>query len=451
MIETGLVVLAAGMGTRMKSNTPKVLHKIANRTLLGHVLQTGRLLNPSRVAVVVGPDMPDVANEASKHTPDCIVVEQRERKGTAHAVSIAAEPFKQFKGVVVILYGDCPLVRAGSLSALTEHVNGGADAVVLAFRAANPKGYGRILRDASGNVRAIREELDATPAEREIDLCNSGIIAIKAETLWKNLTGIRNDNAKGEFYLTDIVELIVAQDGRVAVSVCDESEVAGVNDRVQLAELEARFQQQRRKTAMMEGATLQDPDSVYFSADTKLGRDIIIEPHVYFGPGVEIEDGVHIGAFSHIEGAHVSDQARLGPFARLRPGADIAASCHIGNFVEIKNARIAQGAKINHLSYVGDADVGAKSNIGAGTITCNYDGYEKHRTVIGAEVFVGSNSALVAPIVVGDGADIAAGSVITQNVPADALAIARGEQSTREGWAKRYRDIKKARKSAKQK
>ena len=445
---TGLVILAAGMGTRMKSSVPKVLHKIAGRSLLGHVMQTGISLNPNRVAVVLGPDVPDAVAEARRFMPDCIVVEQRERKGTAHAVSMAAEAFKGFSGVIVILYGDCPLVRSVSLDALVEQVKAGADAVVLAFRAAKPKGYGRIIQTPQGDVVAIREELDASAAERQIDLCNSGIIAANAATLWNNLSDVRNDNAKSEFYLTDIVELIVSKKGRVTVSLCDEQEVAGVNDRVQLAELEARYQAQRRETAMLEGATLLDPGSVYFSADTKLGRDVVIEPHVVFGPSVEVEDGVTISAFSHLEGAHISKGARIGPFARLRPGADIGETSHIGNFVEIKNAKIGEGAKINHLSYIGDAAVGTKTNIGAGTITCNYDGYGKYHTAIGEQVFVGSNSALVAPVTIGDGANIAAGSVITKDVPGDALAIARGEQSNREGWAKRYREMKQARKAA---
>ena len=447
----GLVVLAAGMGTRMKSSVPKVLHKIANRSLLGHVLQTGIALSPERVAVIVGPEMPEVINEARRFIPDCAIAEQRERKGTAHAVSMAADAFKSFSGTVVVLYGDCPLVQSTSLDSLIRQVREGVDAVVLTFRAANPKGYGRIITDGKGGVSAIREELDASPEERGIDICNSGIIAADASTLWRNLGSIRNDNAKGEFYLTDIVETIVASGGRVGAALCDEAEVAGVNDRLQLSQLEGRYQHHRREAAMLEGATLLDPASVYFSADTKIGRDVVIEPHVYFGPGVEVKDGAFIGAFSHFEGARVGADSRIGPFARLRPGAELGATSHIGNFVEIKNAKVGEGAKINHLSYVGDADVGAKSNIGAGTITCNYDGYEKHRTVIGEKVFVGSNTALVAPVSVGNGANIAAGSVITRNIPADALAIARGEQVTREGWAKRYRDMKQARKAAKSK
>lgn len=448
---TGLIVLAAGMGTRMKSATPKVLHKIANRSLLGHVLHTGVTLNPDKVVVVVGPDMPEVADEARRIVPDCTVAEQTERKGTAHAVSMAAEAFRGFSGVIVVLYGDCPLVRTTTLDSLIEKARSANDAVVLAFQAAKPKGYGRIIQDSKGCVTAIREELDASAAERSIDICNSGIIAIKSGSLWRNLSAIRNDNAKGEFYLTDLVEIIVSSGGTVVTSMCDEAEVAGVNDRVQLSEMESRYQAQRRHAAMLDGATLQDPASVYFSADTRLGKDIIIEPHVYFGPGVEVRDRVTIAAFSHIEGAAIGADARVGPFARLRPGADLGSASHIGNFVEIKNAKVGDGAKINHLSYIGDAVVGAKSNIGAGTITCNYDGFEKHRTVIGERVFVGSNSALVAPVNIGDGANIAAGSVIVRDIPADALAIARGEQSNREGWAKRYRDMKQARKASKSK
>lgn len=451
MSDLAVIVLAAGMGTRMKSAIPKVMHKIGGRSLLGHVLSTAAILSPHRTAVVIGPDMKPVADEAGRHIPGAIAVEQSERLGTAHAVSMAKAALNGSKGTVLVLYGDCPLVTAESLKMLitaSQEPNAGA---VLAFEAEVPHGYGRIIRNQDGNVIAIREELDATPQERLIKVCNSGIIAIDAEMLWTLLPAIRSNNAKGEFYLTDLIEVGVAAGHRFGLSVCSEAEVAGVNDREQLAALETRFQSSKRTAVMLGGATLIDPHSVYFAADTVVGRDVIIEPNVFFGPGVSIADNVHILANSHIEGARVAAGCRIGPFARLRPGADVGQSCHIGNFVEIKQAVLGEGAKVNHLTYVGDASIGARSNIGAGTITCNYDGFDKHKTEIGADVFVGSNTALVAPVKVGAGANIAAGSVITHDIPADGLAIARGEQVNRDGWAKRYRDIKKARKAAKAK
>lgn len=451
MSDLAVIVLAAGMGTRMKSAIPKVMHKIGGRSLLGHVLSTAASLEPSNTAVVVGPDMKAVADEARQHIPNAVSVEQGERLGTAHAVSMAKAALNGSRGTVLVLYGDCPLVTSHSLKTLIAAAQSPAAGAVLAFEAEVPHGYGRIIRNQDGHVVAIREELDATPQERLIKVCNSGIIAVDADMLWASLPSIRNSNAKGEFYLTDLIEVGVAAGHRFGLSVCSEAEVAGVNDREQLAALEARFQSTRRTAAMLGGATLIDPHSVYFSADTVLGRDVVIEPNVFFGPGVIIGDNVHIAANSHIEGAKVGAGSRIGPFARLRLGADVGPSCHIGNFVEIKQSQLGEGAKVNHLSYVGDSTVGARSNVGAGTITCNYDGFDKHRTEIGADVFVGSNTALVAPVKVGDGANIAAGSVITQDVPADGLAIARGEQVNRDGWAKRYRDIKKARKAAKAK
>jgi bifunctional UDP-N-acetylglucosamine pyrophosphorylase/glucosamine-1-phosphate N-acetyltransferase len=322
---------------------------------------------------------------------------------------------------------------------------------VLGFEAENPKGYGRLVRNAAGQVIAIREELDATPEERAITLCNSGIIAASSGLVWGLLSKLGNANAKGEYYLTDLVELAAAAGTPCALALCPEAEVAGVNDRVQLSGIEARLQDAYRRSHMLNGATLTAPETVFFSADTVIGQDVLIGPHVVFGPGVRVADGAEIHAFSHLEGAQVGAGARIGPHARLRPGAEIGAHAHIGNFVEVKKAAIGEGAKANHLSYIGDARVGAGSNIGAGTITCNYDGYEKHVTVIGANVFVGSNTALVAPVTVGDGANIAAGSVITRNVPADALAITRAALDVREGWAARYREIKAARKAARQK
>ncbi len=451
MGELAVIVLAAGMGTRMKSAVPKVLHKIGGRTLLGHVLKTAQTLSPQKSVVVVGPNMSQVAEEAQRMLPGSLIVEQTERLGTAHAVSMAKASLAGFSGTILVLYGDCPLVKASSLQQLIGQLDTESTAAVLAFEAHNPHGYGRIIQAGGGYVAAIREELDASPDERRIRICNSGILAFDSGLMWKQLSRVRNDNKKGEFYLTDLVELSAQSGAKVGLTICGEEEVAGVNDRVQLAALEARFQAGSRQAAMLGGATLIDPQSVHFAADTALGRDIVIEPNVFFGPGVVVEDNVTIAANSHIEGARIGRGSRIGPFARLRPGADLGPSCHIGNFVEIKQATIGEGAKINHLSYVGDASVGAGTNIGAGTITCNYDGFDKHKTEIGANVFVGSNTAIVAPARVGNGANIAAGSVITQDVPADALAIGRSDQSNKEGWAKRYRELKQARKAARKK
>lgn len=451
MADVALVVLAAGMGTRMKSGLPKVLHKTAGRSLLGHGLSAGAALEPKRVVIVAGPYMDAVAIEAQAHVPGCQVVTQKERKGTGHAVSMAKDALAGFDGVVLVLYGDVPLITTSALQGVKDAVDAAHDAAVLGFEAADPAGYGRILQSKSGEVTGIREHLDATADERKIKLCNSGIIGAKAAVLWSELPKIRNENAKNEFYLTDFIEICANGGKKIALAVCPEAEVAGVNDRVQLAEVEATFQARYRRDAMLNGATLVDPSTVYFSADTRIGRDVIIEPNVFFGLGVEVADNVTIAANSHIEGARIGKGAKIGPFARLRPGAELGASSHIGNFVEIKKSLIGEGAKVNHLTYIGDASVGPKSNIGAGTITCNYDGFDKHRTEIGANVFVGSNTALVAPVKIGDGVNIAAGSVITRDVPKDALAIARGEQENKNGWAERYRALKQARKAQSEK
>jgi bifunctional UDP-N-acetylglucosamine pyrophosphorylase/glucosamine-1-phosphate N-acetyltransferase len=441
-----IIVLAAGRGTRMRSDLPKVLHKAAGRSLLGHVLHSAIAAKPERTVVISGPDMPEVEVEAKRVVPQAVIAIQEKRQGTGHAVSIARNGLKGFEGTVLVLYGDVPLIRSETIRSLAEAVSEDSPLAVLGFRAANPTGYGRLIQDRSGQLVAIREELDTTVDERRIDLCNSGFIAVKARLLWELLPKLRNDNAKGEYYLTDLVGLTVAGGHKVALAECPEAEVHGVNTRAQLAQIEGLLQARYRQTAMDNGATLIDPASVFLSADTEMGKDVTIEPHVVIGPEVVIGDNVEILAFSHIEGARIADGVRVGPFARLRPGAEIGRNAHIGNFVEVKKAKIGEGAKANHLAYIGDASVGARSNIGAGTITCNYDGYEKHRTEIGADVFVGSNTALVAPVTVGDRSNIAAGSVITRNVPEDGLAIARGEQAVKDGWAKKYRELKAAKK-----
>ena len=416
--------------------------------MLSHVLHAGKALEPSHAVVVHGPDKAAVQMESKSVIPKSEFAEQVDRLGTGHAVSMAKDSLMRFMGVVLVLYGDAPLVKSTTLRTLIRQIQGSTKMVVLGFEAADPHGYGRLITK-DNYVLDIREELDCTENERGIRLCNSGIIAIDNDLLWHLIPKLRNNNAKFEFYLTDLVKLANAAGSKVALSVCGEMEVAGVNDRLQLSHLERHFQHEARRSAMLEGATLIDPDTVYFSADTKIGKDVVIEPNVFFGPSVFVGDEVEILANSHIEGATISAGARIGPFARLRPGAEISEKAHIGNFVEIKKAVIGVGAKANHLSYIGDAKIGAGSNIGAGTITCNYDGYEKHLTDIGENVFVGSNTSLVAPLKIGSGVNIAASSVITRDIPADALALTRPEQQIKEGWAKRYRQVKQAAKDFK--
>ena len=449
MKDLAIIVLAAGKGTRMKSDLPKVLHRAAGRSLLGHVLHAARELTPARCVVVSGPDMEEVGVEARRVFPKADVAIQKDRLGTAHAVSMAKGALEGFSGAILILYGDVPLIAPSTLARLLGELAAGKAMAVLGFEADNPHGYGRLIRDPDGHVTAIREELDAAPEERKIRLCNSGIIAIQSALLWRLLDKVENKNVKGEYYLTDVIEL-AARDGQFCgLDICGEREVAGVNDRVQLAGIEATLQGTYRRKHMLNGATLVAPETVHFSADTEIGQDVVIEPNVVIGPGVRVGDKVEILGFSHIEGAHIDSGARIGPYARLRPGSEIGEDAHIGNFVEVKKATIAKGAKANHLSYIGDARIGPKTNIGAGTITCNYDGFEKHLTDIGANVFVGSNTALIAPVKVGDGASIGAGSVITTDVPGDALALTRAELEVRSGWAARYREIKRAKKAAK--
>jgi bifunctional UDP-N-acetylglucosamine pyrophosphorylase / glucosamine-1-phosphate N-acetyltransferase len=448
MTEIAVVVLAAGMGTRMKSALPKVLHKVAGRSLLGHALHAAKRLNPRKVVVVLGPE---AAHEATRKEAAAILNDVAFAvRGTGHAVGMAEAALEGFKGTVLVLYGDVPLVQTDALQGLLAKLSAKTPMAVLGFEAANPFGYGRLLL-AGKTVKAIREERDASAKERKVTLCNSGIIAIHAQTLWPMLKKLKPANAQGELYLTDVVGLVVKAGKSVALSTCEEADVQGVNDRVQLAAISAELQNRLRHKAMLEGATLIAPETVFLSADTELGRDVVIEPNVVFGPGVKVGDGAEILASSHIEGATVGKGARIGPFARLRPGADIGENGHVGNFVEIKKATVGKGAKVNHLTYIGDAHIGAASNIGAGTITCNYDGYEKHVTEIGENVFVGSNTALVAPVRIGRGANIAAGSVITADVPEDALAMTRAPATVKEGWAKRYRAMKLAKKNAKSK
>jgi bifunctional UDP-N-acetylglucosamine pyrophosphorylase/glucosamine-1-phosphate N-acetyltransferase len=444
MTAIACIVLAAGMGTRMKSNLPKVLHKAGGRSLLGHALSTVAELAPQGVNVVVGPDMDIVSAEAKASAPDCRVFEQTKRNGTAHAVSVAMPGLDGFSGQVLILYGDVPLIESETLRELC--IAAGDTMAVLGFNAADPHGYGRLISDGD-RLLAIREHLDASEQERGISICNSGIICIDNTLLQAWLPQIGNDNAKGEYYLTDLVEICNARSRTCRYTLCDEDQVRGVNDRAQLAEIEAILQTRYRTRAMRNGATLVAPQTVFLSPDTKIGRDVVIEPNVVIGPGVEIADGAHILSFCHLEGAKIAGGCSIGPYARLRPGADVQTGAKVGNFVEIKKASIEPGAKVNHLTYIGDARVGEGANIGAGTITCNYDGFFKHFTDIGAGAFIGSNSSLVAPVKIGDGALVGSGSVITRDVEHDALVLARGRQEQRTGWAKKFREAMLAKKS----
>ncbi len=441
------VVLAAGKGTRMRSSTPKVLHAIGGRSLLGHALASARAAGAARLAVVVGPGMEDVAAEALRHAPEARVFVQAGQRGTADAVLAARDAIGQPAGDVVVFYGDTPLIEPETARRLLAALDFGASLAVLGFEAADPAGYGRLLRDDGGELLAIREEKDATPDERRIGLCNSGVMAFRVPGLLGVLDRVGMANAKGEFYLTDAVEIARRDGAHAAVVMCGEDEVAGVNSRANLARLERTFQNRARARAMDGGATLIAPETVWFSFDTAIGKDVTIEPNVFFGPGVTVEDDVRILANCHIEGARIAAGARIGPFARLRPGADIGPGAHIGNFVEVKNVAVGAGAKANHLSYLGDGRVGALANIGAGTIFCNYDGFFKHRTEIGDGAFVGSNSSLVAPVRIGGGAYVGSGSVITKDVAADALALERSAQDERPGWAAKFRAMMERRKA----
>jgi len=423
--------------------------------MLGHVLATAAAVRSDRMTVVIGPEMETVRTEAQRLAPDASVVVQSEQRGTADAVLAARDSLAAHTSDVLVLYADTPLIEAETLVRLRNALAGGAHVAVLGFTPDDPSGYGRLVCDPSGKLLAIREEKDASEAERKIRLCNSGVMAFRCPDLLGLLSRIGNDNAKHEFYLTDAVALARAAGLNARVVEASADEVLGINSRQQLAEAEAVFQRRARLKAMAEGVTMIAPDTVWLSYDTQLGRDVVIEPNVFFGPGVVVEDGVVIKANSHIDGADTKSKAgvrvrkgaEIGPFARLRPGADIGPGVHIGNFVEVKNTTIEEGAKANHLAYIGDGFVGARANIGAGTIFCNYDGFNKHRTEIGADAFVGSNSALVAPVRIGAGAYIGSGSVITKDVESGALALERSSQESRPGWAQRFRERMQKRKA----
>jgi bifunctional UDP-N-acetylglucosamine pyrophosphorylase/glucosamine-1-phosphate N-acetyltransferase len=443
------IILAAGMGTRMKSDLHKVLHPIAGRPMLLHLIDSVQALDPDRVVVVAGARREQVEAAVAPHGVGVAI--QADQLGTGHAVQQAAEALAGFAGDVLILYGDVPLVSTETMRRMLDRLRGdGAPSiVVLGFRPSDPGAYGRVIADADGRIEKMVEFKDASPEERAETLCNSGLMAVRSVDLFRLLDQVTNDNAAGEYYLPDVV-MLAAKEGRPSVVIeTDAEEVAGVNSRAELAAVDASWQAKRRVRAMAEGATLVDPATVWFSFDTQIGRDVLVEPNVFFGPGVAVADGATIRGFSHIEGATIGAGAEVGPYARLRPGAVLGEKSKVGNFVEVKKAVLGKGAKANHLTYLGDAEIGAGANIGAGTITCNYDGFFKYKTVIGEGAFIGSNSALVAPVTIGAGAIVGAGSTVTRDVEPDALRLVRPEQQTKSGWAKRFREMMTAKKAGK--
>ncbi len=448
-MSTALIILAAGQGTRMMSDLPKVLHQIAGAPLFAHAMASGAALAPEKTILIAGHGADTVRKAALEIDEDVEVILQEEQLGTAHAVAQARTALAGFKGNAFVLYGDTPFIRPETLERMAE-ARQHHDVVVLGFEAADPGRYGRLVMQGDVLERIV-EFKDASDQERAITLCNSGVVCADALVLFDLVSQVGSDNAAGEFYLTDIVA-IASQAGLSATAVsCDEAETLGINSRAELARGEAAFQSRVRAEALETGVTLIAPDTVYFSHDTLIGRDAVIEPNVVFGPGVTVETGARIRAFSHLEGCHVSTGAIVGPFARLRPGAELANNARVGNFVEIKNAQIGEGAKVGHLSYIGDATLGDACNIGAGTVTCNYDGVFKHHTEIGESAFIGSNTMLVAPVSVGDHALTASGAVITSDVPAEALAISRAKQVNKPGLGRRLMDKLKAAKAAQKK
>lgn len=447
---TALIVLAAGKGTRMNSDLPKVMHEVAGAPLFAHALASGAALEPERAVLVVGHGAEVVGKAAADLDPDITIAVQEEQLGTGHAVAQARPALDGFDGDAIVLYGDTPFIRPETLKAMAAERAAGADVVVLGFEAADPGRYGRLIVN-NGALERIVEFKDASDEERAVTLCNSGVVAANAQTLFELIDGVGNDNASGEYYLTDIVEVARTNGLTARVVTCDEAETLGINSRAELAAAEEVFQAGARASAMEDGVTLIAADTVYFSHDTVIGRDTVVEPNVVFGPGVTVESEARIRAFSHLEGCHVSRGGVVGPYARLRPGAELAEHAKIGNFVEIKNAQIEEGAKVNHLSYVGDARVGEGANIGAGTITCNYDGVSKHHTDIGARSFIGSNTCLVAPVSVGDEAMTATGTVVTKDVPAGAMAVARPKLEIKLGLAVKLFEKLRASKARRQK
>ncbi len=446
-MQVSLIILAAGQGTRMNSDLPKVLHRLGAAPLLHHAMAAGQSLDPDRIVVVTGHGAEAVAKAARAFDDSALTAHQAEQRGTAHAVLQAETAMAGMAGNAIVLYGDTPFVRPETLQAMLDARDKHA-VVVLGFHAADPGRYGRLVAQGDSLDRIV-EYKDASPEERDITLCNSGVICADVETLFRLCHKVGNDNAAGEYYLTDIVALARAEGLSAGLVLCDEAETMGINTRAELAAAEAAFQTRARAEAMENGVTLIAPDTVFFALDTTIGRDTIIGPNVVFGPRVTIESEAEIKAFCHLEGCHISRGADVGPFARLRPGAELAEGVHVGNFVEIKNAMLDEGVKVGHLSYIGDADVGEFTNIGAGTVTCNYDGVMKHRTRIGKRAFIGSDTMLVAPVSVGDGALTGSGSVITEDVPAGAVAIGRAKQVNKPGLSIKLFDRLRALKAAK--
>jgi bifunctional UDP-N-acetylglucosamine pyrophosphorylase/glucosamine-1-phosphate N-acetyltransferase len=441
------IILAAGKGTRMNSQRHKVLHEIGGKPMIEHLLDEVDQLSPERIVVVVGEAREQVELRLAGRVT---FAAQEEQLGTGHAVMQAKAALDGFVGDVLLMFGDVPFVRADTMRVMLKRLHGedAPAAVVLGFKPWEARQYGRILSDGD-TISKMVEYKDATDEERACPICNSGLMAVRGDILFNLLAAVGNDNAQGEYYLPDIINVAIAAEIPTAVVMTsDPDEVAGINSRAELADAEARFQQQRREQAMAQGATLLAPDTVWFSHDTELGRDVLVEQNVVFGPGVSVGDNARIRAFSHLEGAKLAEGVEIGPFARLRPGAVLMAGAKIGNFVEVKNSTLGEGAKANHLSYIGDATVGARANIGAGTITCNYDGYFKHKTVIGAGAFIGSNSALIAPVTIGVDAIVAAGSAVSRDVADGELRMVRAEQLVKPGWADRFHDAMKKKKEA---
>ncbi|WP_062099131.1 MULTISPECIES: bifunctional UDP-N-acetylglucosamine diphosphorylase/glucosamine-1-phosphate N-acetyltransferase GlmU, partial [unclassified Caulobacter] len=443
------VILAAGQGTRMKSPTPKVLHKLAGRTLLDHAIDAAQGLGCERIVVVVGAHSPQVGESVRKRLGPHATVVQDPPLGTGHAVLAAKEALADFEGDVVVTYADCPLTTAPVIAPLFDLISNGAHVAVLGFEAQNPTGYGRLILAPGHVLLRIVEEKEADLATKQVKHCNSGVLAADRAVLFDLLANVRNDNAKGEYYLTDVVGLAHERHLSTRAAFAPEASVQGVNAQTELAAAEAVWQQNRRKALMIEGVTMPAPETVHLAWDTQIAGGAVVEPFVVFGPGVSVASGAVIKAFSHLEGASVGEGALIGPYARLRPGAEIGAEAHIGNFVEVKKVKVGAGAKANHLSYLGDGSVGEKANIGAGTIFCNYDGFDKFETHVGKGAFIGSNSALVAPVRVGDGAMTGSGSVITKDVEDGALALSRADQTSKAGWATKFRAIKQAQKDKK--
>lgn len=439
------IILAAGKGTRMKSAMPKVLHPVAGQPMLSYVIDAAKQAGCDRPVVVTSPDYPQVDAWLATHASNAQIAHQAAQNGTAHAVLAAKEVLASPNETVMILFADSPLIQPETITAMQETLMQDEQTAlaVLGFRHPPPSAYGRlVLAESDGTLERIVEAKDASEQERAIDWCNAGVMAVKGAYLWEMLEQVECDNAQNEYYLTDLVAIARKAGHHCRMVEGSETEALGVNSRSQLADIEAQMQQRLRQQAMAGGVTLIAPETVFLSADTQFGIDVTIEPHVWIGPSVQIGDQCHIRAYSHLEGAKIEAHSTIGPFARLRPGTEIGKGCRVGNFVEIKKAALAQGAKVSHLSYIGDASIGANANIGAGTITCNYDGYDKYRTTIGAGVFVGSNSALIAPVNIGAGAFIAAGSMITKDVPENALAVARSRQTGKDNWANRFREQK---------